>query len=102
MVPSAPSQVSDQPFVERFTAAARAALSDFVRDRPRAVAAALGAFSVAAMIAVVMAPWLAQRTTLGFHDWDAQTSHRYLTVISLLRHHELPGWDPYTCGDFTA
>lgn len=102
MVPSAPSQVSDQPFVERFTAAARAALSDFVRDRPRAAAAALGALAVAAMIAVVMAPWLAQRTTLGFHDWDAQTSHRYLTVISLLRHHELPGWDPYACGGFTA
>jgi hypothetical protein len=49
-----------------------------------------------------MAPWLKDWSTFGFHDWDAQTSHRYLTLLSLVRYHEFPGWDPYGCGGFPA
>ncbi|APR76374.1 Hypothetical protein A7982_01721 [Minicystis rosea] len=73
-----------------------------MRDRPRAAAAILGGLAVATMIALVMAPWLRDLSTFGFHDWDAQTSHRYLVLTSLLRHHELPGWNPYACGGFPA
>jgi hypothetical protein len=53
-------------------------------------------------IYVVMEPWFKDTTTFGFHDWDVQTSHRYLTLLSLGRYHELPGWDPYLCGGFPA
>lgn len=49
---------------------------------------------------VVLAPWLRDTTTYGFHDWDVVTSHRYLAVLSLARYHELPGWNPYACGGF--
>jgi hypothetical protein len=66
------------------------------------VAAAIGFAAVATMIGLVMAPWFKDTTTFGFHDWDAQTSHRYLTLISLLRYHQFPGWDPYACGGFPA
>jgi hypothetical protein len=66
-------------------------------------AAALVAWAaIATVILLVMGPWLRTLTTFGFHDWDAQTSHRYLTVASLLRYHEWPGWDPYACGGFPA
>lgn len=70
---------------------------------PRVPAAALiGALAVAAMIALVMAPWFKNLRTFGFHDWDAQTAHRYLAWMSLVRYHELPGWNPYACGGFPA
>lgn len=53
-------------------------------------------------VAVVCSPWLVDVTTLGFHDWDVMTSHRYLVKLSLLRYGELPGWNPYACGGFPA
>jgi hypothetical protein len=71
------------------------------RERPP-LAAILGAVAVAVMIGVVMAPWLKDTKTFGFEDWDAQTSHRYLALVSMLRYHELPGWNPYACGGFPA
>ncbi|MFT3773168.1 MAG: hypothetical protein QM820_47925 [Minicystis sp.] len=88
--------------VARVLAASRAAAQVFLRDRPRAAAAIVGALAVVVMIAVVMAPWLRDLSTFGFHDWDAQTSHRHLALVSLLRYHELPGWNPYACGGFPA
>lgn len=66
------------------------------------VAAMIGAAAVAATIAVVVAPWFKDRSTFGFHDWDAQTSHRYLAILSMVRYHEFPGWNPYACGGFPA
>jgi hypothetical protein len=66
------------------------------------LAAVVGAVAVAVMIGVVMAPWYKDLATLGFHDWDAQTAHRYLALTSLLRYHELPGWNPFACGGFPA
>ena len=48
--------------------------------RPPPLAALIGALGVAVMIGVVMAPWLKDLHTFGFHDWDAETSHRYLAV----------------------
>ena len=102
MVGSAPRTVLHEPPAARLVAAARATASAFLRDRPRAAAAILGVVAVATMIAIVVAPWLKDLTTFGFHDWDVQTSHRYLAIVSLLRYHELPGWNPYACGGFPA
>ncbi len=45
-------------------------------------------------------PWLRHPNTFGFHDWDAQTSHRYLVKQALLEHFEMPFWNPYACGGF--
>ncbi len=66
------------------------------------VAAMIGAAAVAAMIGLVVAPWFKDWSTFGFHDWDAQTSHRYLAIMSMVRYHEFPGWNPYACGGFPA
>jgi hypothetical protein len=68
----------------------------------RAQARLLAWATVLGGVIVVCSPWLADVTTLGFHDWDVMTSHRYLVKLSLLRYHELPGWNPYACGGFPA
>ena len=54
------------------------------------------------MVGIVISPWLGDLTTYGFHDWDAETSFRYLTKISLLRYHEFPGWNPFACGGYPS
>ncbi|MRG90686.1 hypothetical protein [Polyangium spumosum] len=66
------------------------------------MAALIATVSMLATALVVLLPWLAETRTFGFHDWDVQTSHRYLVVKSLLDHHELPFWNPYACGGFPA
>jgi hypothetical protein len=55
-----------------------------------------------AMVAMVVAPWFADTTTYGFHDWDVVTSFRYLSKISLLEYGEFPGWNPYACGGYPS
>lgn len=91
-------QAAPEPFAARARSTARA----FFREPLRASAALLGVAAVATMILLVMAPWLADLSTFGFHDWDVQTSHRYLALLSLARYHELPWWNPYSCGGFPA
>ena len=91
-----------EPIVARARRAVAAIGAELTREKPRTAAAILGALAVATMIALVMAPWLRDVSTFGFHDWDVQTSHRYLAVTSLLRYHELPWWNPYACGGFPA
>lgn len=75
---------------------------DRARLRPPPLAALIGAIGLVTMIAVVMWPWLKNVHTFGFHDWDVETSHRYLSILSLVRYHEFPGWNPYACGGFPA
>lgn len=53
---------------------------------------------LAAMAAYVLAPTLADRTTVGGHDWDQMESHRYLVTKTILRFHQFPFWNPYACG----
>src|SRR6185369_4846205 len=81
---------------------ARAALAALGRDPWRAAAEILAWTTMGVVLAVVMGPWLKDLSTFGFHDWDAQTSHRELVRLSILRYHEFPGWDPYACGGFPA
>jgi hypothetical protein len=41
-------------------------------------------------------------STYGFHDWDAETAYRYITVASLREYGEGPWWHPYMCGGVPA
>jgi hypothetical protein len=50
----------------------------------------------------ILAPMLADFHTFGFHDWDVETSWRYITVVSLKRYGESPWWNPWSCGGFAA
>lgn len=72
------------------------------RAASRGAAQLLAWATVVGVVLVALAPWLRDARTLGFHDWDVQTAHRYLTVLSLRRYHELPGWNPFACGGFPA
>jgi hypothetical protein len=51
---------------------------------------------------IVVSPWLADTTTYGVHDWDFETSQRYLTKLSLLTYGQPPFWNPFACGGFPA
>lgn len=70
------------------------------RARWEALAWWLAALTVIVPPFVVVGPWLTDLSTFGFHDWDVQTSHRYLAVQSILKYRELPAWNPYACGGF--
>jgi hypothetical protein len=50
----------------------------------------------------LIGPMLTHPGAMGFHDWDGEASYRYITTLSLLKHHELPWWHPYFCGGFPA
>jgi hypothetical protein len=75
-------------------------LSRSDRARWDALAFLFAVLTVVAPSFVVVGPWLADTSTFGFHDWDVQTSHRFLAVRSILEHGELPAWNPYACGGF--
>ncbi len=72
-----------------------------LRERPwEWAAAALAVTTIVVSVALVVSPFLSSASTLGFHDWDVETSHRYLTKLSLLRYGEAPLWNPFACGGF--
>lgn len=70
--------------------------------RTRAAARLLAVFAIVALPLVVVGPWLMSWKTYGFHDWDVQTSHRYLMRLSLREYGQFPGWNPFACGGFPA
>src|SRR5260221_5822498 len=57
---------------------------------------------ILSMIAFVVAPTFGVRSTIGGHDWDQMESHRYLVTKTILRFHQFPFWDPYSCGGHTT
>lgn len=69
---------------------------------PQNVAALLGWATVVVPLFALAAPWLDVAGTFGIYDWDVETSHRYLTAVSLTRYGEAPFWNPYACGGFPA
>ena len=71
-------------------------------DSFRLAAAAVALAAMVLGIYVVMEPWFQDTTTFGFHDWDVETAHRYLTLLAVGRYHEFPSWNPYMCGGFPA
>lgn len=46
--------------------------------------------------------WWTRPELYGFHDWDVQASHRYLTRLAIRDYGELPAWNPFACGGFPA
>lgn len=61
------------------------------------------AFAVLAVALVyVLAPMFDDLSTYGFHDWDAETAYRYITVTSVRQYGEGPWWHPYMCGGVPA
>lgn len=50
----------------------------------------------------ILGPMLADFHTYGFHDWDSETSYRYISVLSLERYHEGPWWNPWACGGVSS
>jgi hypothetical protein len=69
---------------------------------PATLSELVAAATVVALPIIVLWPWLRDRSTYGFHDWDVQTSHRYLVKKTLLEFGQFPGWNPYACGGFPA
>lgn len=70
--------------------------------RERLAAWIVSLIAIVAPVLIVVWPWWTNRSTFGFHDWDVQTSHRYLSATSITKYGEWPGWDPYACGGFPA
>ena len=58
--------------------------------------------AVPAMVLLVVSPLLARPFTLGQHDWDQMNTQREVVVQTVLRFHQFPFWDPYTCGGHPA
>jgi hypothetical protein len=87
---------------ERARAVTQDVIASVERDPLRAAAALVAFTTLAVIVGVVMAPWLVDLSTFGFHDWDVQAAHRYLVRLSLLRYHEFPAWNPFACGGFPA
>ena len=58
--------------------------------------------AVPAMIALVVSPLLAHPWTLGDHNWDQMHTQREVVVQTILRYHQFPFWDPFTCGGHPA
>jgi hypothetical protein len=67
----------------------------------RALTTLLGAVLLAGSLGFVLAPMLADFSTYGFHDWDAATAFRYITVLSA-KQGEGPWWHPWLCGGVPA
>jgi len=77
-------------------------LRQAARDPWRLAAGLVAWVTLVATVSIVVGPFFASLRTYGFHDWDAETSFRYLTKTSLLRYGEFPGWNPYACGGYPA
>jgi hypothetical protein len=74
-----------------------------MQSRPGQVAKTILAWLIIlGMIGFVLWPMLADRNTVGGHDWDQMESHRYLIKKTILRFHQFPFWNPYSCGGHTS
>jgi hypothetical protein len=76
-------------------------VSERRRRRVRIALEVLGIVLALVAIGVTVAPVFIHTRTYGVHDWDQMQAHRYLAVKTLLRFHEFPFWNPYSCGGHT-
>ncbi len=75
------------------------------RTVPRRVSAAsrvAALLAAPAMILLVVSPLLVHPWTLGQHNWDQMNTQRAVVVKTILRFHQFPFWDPWTCGGHAA
>ena len=86
----------------RQAAAKLGALLRSPRDRFELLRWLIGVGIMLGTCFVVIGPILGDFRTYGFHDWDAATSYRYITVLSIKRYLEAPFWHPWLCGGFPA
>ena len=73
----------------------------FLQSPPPALVKAgklAGAIALPAMILLVVSPLLVHPWTLGQHNWDQMNTQREVVVQTILRFHQFPFWDPFTCG----
>src|SRR5262245_52223452 len=64
-------------------------------------AASVFAFGLVLLaIGIAIAPLFADLSKYGGHDWDAESTHRYLVIKSLREFGQFPFWNPYTCGGY--
>jgi hypothetical protein len=92
-------------FPRRIADQTRAVALEILADPPRRwrALARLGVGLIfASALYTLFAPFFRETSLYGFRDWDDGSSRRYLTVVSLLRYHELPWWNPSWCGGFPA
>ena len=80
----------------------RRAAQDALRSPWETAAILVALAAVSLTLGLTLGPWFKDLHTFGFHDWDAQTSHRFLVQLSLLRYHQFPSWNPFACGGFPA
>jgi hypothetical protein len=52
-------------------------------------------------ISRVLSPIFADLSSLGGHDWDEISAHRYLAIKSLREFGQFPFWNPYACGGYS-
>jgi hypothetical protein len=62
----------------------------------------LGWGAILGMIGFVLSPTLANLSYVGGHDWEQMESHRYLVTKTILKYHQFPFWNPYSCGGHTT
>lgn len=71
------------------------------RSRAVRVSSAIGLLALLVLVGIAVAPLFSHPTTWGSHDWDQMEAHRYLAVKALKSYHQLPAWNPYSCGGHT-
>ena len=78
---------------------------DFLRTPGKAAVASARVASTIAMplmVLIVVSPLLVHPWTLGQHNWDQMNTQREVVVQTILRFHQFPFWDPFTCGGHAA
>lgn len=71
------------------------------RSRSAKILDVVGFVALLAIVALFLAPIFTHRDTYGSHDWDQMEAHRYLAVKTLTNYHQIPLWNPYSCGGHT-
>jgi hypothetical protein len=70
--------------------------------RTHAVTGVVGWTILVSLIACIASPAFRDLHLLGDHDWDLHQACIYYARTAILRFHQLPFWNPYTCGGYPA
>lgn len=71
------------------------------RTKPEKVLDVVAFLLLCVVIFVCIRPIFRDTTTYGGHDWDVMVAYRYLAVKTIKSYHQIPLWDPYSCGGHT-